>query len=156
MTDFQSLIDAYLAGPVQLREAIAGMTDEQLNAAPVPGKWSTRQVICHIADFEPVYADRMKRVIAEHEPTMFGGDPDVFAAHLAYDQRDVEVELAMIEYVRRHVASILQTLPAEAFERRGIHSEAGPLTLATLLQNVTRHIPHHLTFIREKRQALGI
>lgn len=156
MTEYQALIDEYLAGPGLLRQAVAGMNAEQLDATPVPGKWSTRQVICHIADFEPVYADRMKRVIAEHEPTMFGGDPDVFAAHLAYDQRDVEVELAMIEYVRRHVASILQTLPAEAFERRGIHSEAGPLTLAALLQSVTRHIPHHLTFIREKRQALGI
>jgi len=156
MTEYQALIDEYLAGPGLLRQAVAGMNAEQLDATPVPGKWSTRQVICHIADFEPVYADRMKRVIAEHEPTMFGGDPDVFAAHLAYDQRDVEVELAMIEYVRRHVASILQTLPAEALERRGIHSEAGPLTLAALLQSVTRHIPHHLTFIREKRQALGI
>ncbi len=154
MTDFQSLIDAYLAGPVQLREAIAGMTDEQLNAAPVPGKWSTRQVICHIADFEPVYADRMKRVVAEDEPTMFGGDPDLFAARLAYQQRDLEVELALIEMVRKHVASVLRTLPAEAFERRGIHSEAGPVTLEALLRGITNHIPHHIQFIREKRQAL--
>jgi uncharacterized damage-inducible protein DinB len=84
------LIEQYLDGPRQLREAIAGMTDEQMNAAPVPGKWSTRQVICHIADFEPVYADRMKRALAEDEPTIFGGDPDAFAASLAYDQRDIE------------------------------------------------------------------
>ncbi len=59
--DHSALIDAYLAGPQQLCDAIAGMTDEQINAAPVPGKWSTRQVICHIADFEPVYVDRIKR-----------------------------------------------------------------------------------------------
>ncbi len=156
MTDYRALIDEYLAGPSLLREAIAGMTPAQLDAAPVPGKWSTRQVICHIADFEPIYAVRMKRVIAEHEPTLLAGDPEVFAAHLVYDQRDLDVELAMIEYVRKHVASILKTLPVEAFERRGIHSEAGPLTLATLLQNVTQHIPHHVAFIREKRQALGV
>ena len=48
------LIDQYAAGPQTLRDAIAGMTLDQIDAAPVPGKWSTRQVICHLADFETV------------------------------------------------------------------------------------------------------
>ena len=56
------------------------MTGEQIDATPIPGTWTTRQVICHIADFEPVYADRMKRALAEDQPTVFGGDPDAFAA----------------------------------------------------------------------------
>ena len=150
----QQLIDDYLAGPGKLREAIAGMTDEQINAAPIPGKWSTRQIICHIADFEPVYADRMKRVIAEETPTLFGGDPDLFAARLAYDQRNIAEELHLIEIVRKHVASILKTLKPEDFQRTGNHSQRGPLALETLLTNVTNHIPHHIKFIEEKRAAL--
>ncbi len=35
-----TLISEYLAGPQKLRDAIAGMTDEQIAAAPIPGKWS--------------------------------------------------------------------------------------------------------------------
>jgi quinol monooxygenase YgiN/uncharacterized damage-inducible protein DinB len=153
--EFSQLLEQYAAGPAELRAAVAGMTDEQLRAAPVPGKWSTLQVVCHIADFEPVYADRMKRVIAEDQPPLRGGDPDVFAAKLAYDARSVDEELAVIESVRRHTARILRTLPAEAFERTGIHSADGPLTLATLLKRITNHIPHHVKFIAEKRAALG-
>ena len=152
----RELIDAYLAGPRQLREAIAGMTAEQLNATPVPGKWSTRQVICHLADFEPVYVDRITRVIAEDRPTMFGGDPDLFAARLSYEKRDLQVELAMIDSLRQHLATILKAQPSEVFLREGNHSEAGPISLERLLKSVTAHIPHHVTFIREKRQALGL
>ncbi len=152
--DHAALIDDYLAGPQQLRDAIAGMTGEQINATPIPGKWSTRQVICHIADFEPVYADRMKRALAEDEPTIFGGDPDAFAARLAYDQRDIGEELQMIESVRKHVARILRTLRPDEFQRTANHSEAGPLTLEKLLTNITNHIPHHVKFIKEKRAAL--
>ena len=74
------LIAEYLAGPQKLRAAVTGMTAEQVDAKPVPGKWSTKQVICHIADYDLVYADRMKRVIAENEPMMMNGDPDLFAA----------------------------------------------------------------------------
>lgn len=149
------LIEDYLAGPALLRQAVVGMTSAELDATPIPGKWSTRQVVCHIADFEPVYADRIKRVIAEERPTFFGGDPDVFAARLAYSARDVEEELALVDVVRRHVGRILRSLSESDFQRIGNHSEDGPVTLETLLLRVTAHIPHHVRFIEEKRKALG-
>ena len=153
MTDAE-LIASYLAGPELLRKAVAGMTREQLLATPIPGKWSTQQVVCHIADFEPIYADRMKRAIAEDEPTVLSGDPDQFAARLAYDQRDVAEELDLIATVRSQMGRIFGTLKPQDFERRALHSERGPLTVRTLLGDITKHVPHHVQFIEEKRKAL--
>ncbi len=150
-----ALIEQYLAGPGVLRRAIAGMTKEQLVARPIPGKWSSQQVVCHLADYEPIYADRMKRVIALKEPELLKGDPGLFAARLAYDQRDVEEELALIEFTRRQMARILRALKPEDFQRQGGHSRDGALTLEVLLQRITAHIPHHVRFIEEKRQALA-
>ena len=149
-----ALIDQYAAGPKLVRDAVAGMTREELLARPIPGKWSTLEVVCHLADFEIVYADRLKRVIAEKEPTLFGGDPDTFAARLAYHNRDLEEELKLIESCRLHVARILRTLSDADFSRIGNHNEAGPLTLADLLERVTNHAIHHVKFIHEKRRAL--
>ena len=149
-------IEEYLSGDQLLRKAVAGMAQEQLAVRPIPGKWSTLEVICHLADFEIVYADRIKRVIAESEPTMFGGDPDEFAARLAYQERNAEEELLLIELIRKQVAGILKTLKREDFQRRGIHSESGPVTLETLIERITGHIPHHVRFIEEKRKALGL
>ena len=153
--DTNGLIDDYLAGPQQLRDSVEGMTDEQLDAAPVPGKWSTQQIICHIADFEPVYADRIKRALAEDTPTIFGGDPDAFAEKLAYDQRDLEEEFQLIESVRRHMARILKALPPESLQRQVHHSVKGPMSVEQLLRNITNHIPHHIRFIDEKKAAMA-
>lgn len=150
------LINDYAAGPALLRDAVAGMTREQLLARPIAGKWSTQGCICHIADFEPVYLDRMTRVIAQEGPTYCGGDPDLYAARLSYAARDVEEELNLVEACRRHMVRILRSLPESAFQRTGNHSEAGEQTLEKLLTNVTKHIPHHIEFIREKRRALGM
>ena len=153
--DHWALIEQYLAGPDLLKGAVAGMTRDQLLARPIPGKWSTQEVVCHLADYEPIYADRMKRVIALKEPELLKGDPGLFAERLAYDQREVQEELALIELVRKQMARILRSLKPDDFQRKGGHSRDGALTLEELLKRITAHIPHHGRFIEEKKSALA-
>lgn len=150
------LIQNYLAGVESLKRAVAGMTAEQLKARPVAGKWSTLEVVAHLADFEPILADRMKRIIAMDRPLLFGADENHFAATLAYHDRDIADELAIISGTRSQMAKILSSLPADAFQRQGVHSERGLVTLEQILTITTRHIPHHVPFILEKRKALGV
>src|SRR5438270_3183790 len=119
MSALPSLIEAYLAGAQTLRKAVAGMSREQILARPVTGKWSTLEVVCHLADFDPILADRMKRVIAEERPTLLGADEQRFAAALAYHERDLDEELTVIEQTRRQMARILRTLPESALQRVG-------------------------------------
>jgi hypothetical protein len=156
MSALTEMIDAYLAGPRALRQAVAGMSREQLLARPIAGKWSTLEVVCHLADFDPILADRMKRIIALDKPQLIGADENRFVAALAYPQRDVEEELAIIEHTRGQMARILRSLPLDALQRVGIHNERGPLTLERMLTTATNHIPHHVQFIAEKRRALGL
>jgi hypothetical protein len=150
------LIDAYLAGPQALRQAVAGMSREQLVSRPIPGKWSTLEVICHLVDSNDAWIHRMKRVIAEERPLLIGFDESRFADTLAYHERDPEEELSVFEQGRRQMGRILRTLPAEAWSRTGVHSERGLITLEDHLQLQTEHVLHHLKSIAEKRRALGL
>ena len=156
MATLSSLIDNYLAGVRTLRQAVAGLTREQLLARPVPGKWSTLEVVCHLADFDPIIADRMKRVIAEDHPVLLGADENHFAAALAYHDRDLDEELTIIEKTRSQMARILRTLPDEALRRVGTHNERGARSLEQLLTGAAEHITHHVAFIADKRRALGL
>ena len=131
------------------------MTPEHLKARPIAGKWSTLEVVAHLADFEPVFADRMKRIIAMDKPLLLVADENQFAATLAYHDRDVADEMAIISATRKQMGHILSSLPPEAFQRQGVHSERGLVTLEQILTISTRHIPHHVPFIQEKRKALG-
>lgn len=151
-----AMIDSYLAGVETLRQSVAGMSQEQLRARPIPGKWSTQEVVCHLSDAGQVYADRMKRTIAEDTPLLIGYDQSRFAAGLAYHHRDVEEELSLLSQIRTQMARILRTLPADTWTRQGVHSEIGLVTLQKLLQTEIDHIAHHVSFILEKRRALGL
>ena len=143
-----ALIDEYLAGPQKLRDAIDGMTDDQIDASPIPGKWSTRQVICHIANFEPVYGDRMKHVIAEDRPTFAGGFHQQFAEHLAYDKRDIDEELRLIGVVRSGLVCYFPDLAAGTSEPRSSDTAVSPLRIT---DRATAIDPAHL-----KRAVIAI
>lgn len=149
------LISAYLAGVQQLKDSVKGLTREQLQARPIAGKWSTLEVVAHIADFEPVYADRFQRVAALKKPLLLAADENDLLARLDYQNRDIEQELQFIEVIRTRMAALLSRLPAEAFTRQGVHSEKGLVTLEQLLQSAVNHIPHHIKFIEEKRKVLS-
>lgn len=151
-----SLLSSYLAGIDPLKQATAGLTREQLTARPIERKWSVLEVVSHLADSEALFAERMKRILAEDRPTLLVADPDLFAPALAYNQRDLETEIGLIELTRKQMASILRTVPDEALTRVGIHSVSGPVTLRDVLTKCTTHLDHHLRFVREKRIALGL
>ena len=44
------LIDAYLASLPNLRRAVADLSLDQLRARPIPGKWSTLEVVSNWAN----------------------------------------------------------------------------------------------------------
>jgi hypothetical protein len=151
------LADQYLAGAAALRKAVSGMTREQLVARPIPGKWSTLEVVAHIADFDPVLADRMKRIVALGEvPLLLAADENLFLKAFNYHDRDVEEELTLIETTRKQMARIIRALKPEQLQLTGCHNLRGLLTLEKVIQTATNHIPHHLPFIAEKRKALGV
>lgn len=152
------LADQYLAGAAQLRAAVAGMTREQLTARPIAGKWSTLEVVCHIADFEPILAERMKRIIAlsADVPLLLAADENLFVKELKYHERDLEEELAVVDATRRQMARIIRGLKPEQLQQTGNHNKKGLQTLEKVITTATGHIPHHLPFIAEKRKALGL
>ena len=117
------LIAAYLDSFRGSAASSPALGPEQLRARPVPGKWSTLDVVCHLVDSEQAWCHRMKRVIAEDRPLLIGYDESRFTAALDYSQSDLEEELALLEGMRRQMARTLRAQPESAWSRTGVHSE---------------------------------
>lgn len=151
----QELVEQYAAGAERLGEAIAGLSRDELLAYPVPGTWSIQQIVLHLTDSDLISSDRMKRVIAEENPTLVGFDETAFARGLFYEALDAALAADVFAKNRQLTAEILRRAPEEAFDRFGTHSERGRVTLTQLVQGMVDHLDHHLRFLREKRGLLG-
>ena len=98
------LLDRYRGGYAAVEEAMAGITDEELDRPGPDGGWSARQVAHHLADSEATAFVRLRRLIAEDEPTIVGYDEPEYARRLHYD-RPVGSSLAVLRAVRSRASS---------------------------------------------------
>jgi len=149
------MIAEYESGPETLAGAIRSLTAEQLRARLIPGQWSVLEVVCHLADTEQFFADRMKRTIALDRPLLMGADTKRYPPALGYHDRDPEEELDLLRLTRSQMARVLRRQPAAAWSRPAIHSEDGLVDLRTLLERAIAHFAHHLEPIHQKRAAPG-
>jgi uncharacterized damage-inducible protein DinB len=153
------LIDQYADGAEKLAQAIRSLTEADLKAVPEAsanvGRWSIQQVVLHVADCDAVFADRMKRVISEDNPSLLGFDENRWEAALHYEDQSAADATKLFELTRKQMTKVLRKLPDSAFARSGTHSEAGKQTLTDLVQKAVTHFEHHLKFIHQKRARMG-
>lgn len=148
-------IEAYAAGAGALSAAIRGLTPEDMTAHPGPGAWSIHELVVHMMDSDMVCAHRMRRIIAEEKPLLIGYDESLFIQRLHYEKTDVHAAAEIFRLTREVMSGTLRLLPAEAFDRVGVHNERGLISLREMVEMYVWHLEHHLKFLHDKRARLG-
>jgi organic hydroperoxide reductase OsmC/OhrA/uncharacterized damage-inducible protein DinB len=148
------LINAYERCIDELVLAVQGLSLEELKARPIEGKWSTLEVVCHLADTEIYFTDRIERTIALDNPLLMGVDERPYPDKIQFQEQLLDEELELMAILRRRTARILRRQPESAWKRTAVHSGSGLCTLEDLVKKAIGHVQHHLPFIAEKRKAL--
>jgi uncharacterized damage-inducible protein DinB len=149
----EELIREYANGYDLLRQAVEGVSEEEMVFKPAADKWSIREILVHLADAEIVGLHRMKKVLSEQEPMLTGYDQDAWAGALRYGEQDAEQHLQLFKLLRESFLPTLRGLRDEDWKRIGIHTEAGPLAFEQLLQRYVNHVRDHLKQIERVREA---
>src|SRR5258706_11485439 len=143
--DIIALIDEFEAGGQRVKDAIAGLTQEELRVFPVPGTWSIQQIVIHLQNADAVVVDRMKRIIAENNPLLIAFDENLWVKNLFYADQPAATAAELLDLTRRQFVHVLRRLPESAWEERtGIHNKRGKVTLGEMLEIYTKHLAHHL------------
>src|SRR4051794_35206451 len=136
----RELIEQFARGGPKLVDALRGLSKPELMSFPVPGTWSIQQIVIHLMDSDLIASDRMKRVIAEENPTIIGYSETRFAEKLLYHEQSVEDAVTIFSLNRKNVAKVLRGLPDSAYQRKGTHNQHGEMTLEQLLDTYVKHL----------------
>ena len=138
--------------PEDLREALRGLSDAQLDTPYRPGGWTVRQVVHHIADSHMNAYVRVKLALTESSPTIKPYDEKAWA-ELADSRLPVEVSQILIDALHRRWVATLDAFKPEDWQRTFVHPDHGR---AMTLENATAlyawHSRHHVAHIVELRK----
>ncbi len=116
--------------------------DEKLRAAKI-GDWTAKEVIGHLADTAEVFAERVRRCVAEDRPALPSFDQDKMQAERHNNEADA---MALSRRLQAAHAAIVQALQRpEVRDRIGVHAERGPVTAGWIGAYQARHSHEHVT-----------
>lgn len=151
----QWMVDIELA-PRRLREAVAGLSDEQLDTPYRPGGWTLRQVVHHVADSHMNSYTRFKLALTENEPTIRPYYEDRWAELSDGKSAPVELSLSLLDALHSRWMILLRDMQYEQFARVFVHPESGNIIrLDWNVGNYAWHGNHHIAHITSLRDRKG-
>ena len=151
----QQLIQQYTDGYEEVARALKGFPEESLSAHPIPGKWSAREIVHHLADSETISAQRLRKLLTEEYPVIQGYDQEKYAILLRYNLREIEPALEAFRAARATTLQLIGSMADEDWELRGWHSEHGLYTPNLWLEIYGVHAHNHASQIRRLREQLA-
>ncbi len=147
-------IDSIAALPAQLRKAVHGLTDAQLDTPYRPGGWTVRQLTHHVADSHMNAFVRFRLGFTEDNPTIKPYDEKAWS-ELPDMRLPVEVSLRLLDSLHERMVQMLRSVPPASFQRTIYHPENGPMTLDAMVSLYAWHGQHHTAHVTSLRQRQG-
>jgi len=149
------LIDQIAAAPARLREAIDGLSPEQLDTPYRPEGWTVRQLVHHVPDSHLNSYARFKLALTEDEPTIKDYREDRWAELADARSGPVETSLALLDSLHKRWVTMLRSMSPNQFERSFRHPELGLVSLGRNLSLYAWHGKHHVAHITSLRERMG-
>ena len=140
--DGKDPLEVIRATPGRLEKSIEGSLSETLNRAPAAGKWSVRDILCHLADCEVVFAFRLRQALAEDHHVIQPFDQDRWAA--TYAHYEANAALAVFSTVRLWNLALISGLGPDSFAKTLNHPERGDMTFQVVVETMAGHDLNHL------------
>lgn len=151
----QAFLNDIARTPANLRAAVSGLSDSQLDTPYREGGWTVRQVVHHVPDSHLNSYVRFKLALTEDEPTIKPYAEDRWAELADTKATPIEVSLTMLDSLHDRWVRLLRSLTPEEWQRTFRHPALGPMTLEKTLALYAWHGRHHVAHVTELRKQRG-
>jgi hypothetical protein len=147
----QQIADA----PAQMKAAVAGLSEGQLDTPYRPGGWTVRQVVHHVPDSHLNSYIRFRWALTEDDPAIKAYHEDRWAELPDARSAPVEVSLALLESLHGRWGALLGQLTDQDWKRTFQHPKLGAVSLEKNAALYAWHGRHHVAHITGLRDRMG-
>lgn len=154
-SDRAAFVDQIAALPGDLRAAVSGFDDAQLDTPYRDGGWTVRQVVHHVPDSHLNAYTRFKLALTEDRPTIKTYEEAQWAELPEARSAPIGVSLALLDALHQRWVLLLRVLAPGQFARSFRHPDLGLMTLDQLVAMYAWHGRHHVAHISALRSRMG-
>ena|SRR6266498_212016 len=151
----RGMIDQIAAAPRHVRDAVAGLTAEQMETPYREGGWTLRQVVHHVPDSHLNLYCRFKLALTEQTPTIRPYEEARWAELPDSRETPLETSLTLLESLHDRWVRLLRSMSDDDFRRTLNHPENGLMTLDAMVALYAWHGRHHVAHITTTRTREG-
>ena len=123
---------------------------QRVEEAPAPGKWSAREIVCHLADCELVFAFRLRQTLAEDNHVLQPFDQEKWAVN--YAAYEADAALSAFAALREWNLALIKSIAPEEQTKSVTHPERGTMTFLTIVETMAGHDLNHLQQLEKLQQ----
>ena len=140
------------ASPAILQKLLQGATETELDTQYDADRFTLREVMAHLADWEPIWHERIRRTATEHLPHLPSYDEGQFAIDHDYGHSDFAAQMRHFAEGRKALVALLADLPFADWNRVGLRDEVGEVTILELAAMILGHDGYHAQQILDYRE----
>jgi len=157
------ILDLFKQGPGILENALAGLSDFELDYAPLKDGWTIRQIVHHISDGDDIWKTAIKIALgneqAEFSLKWYSSFPQTeWAKRWNYENRSIDESLTLLKANRNHIIQLLEYIPdgwTKSIPFRDTNGEIEVLPVGAVIQMQSEHVVHHVKRIAEIREEIS-
>lgn len=150
------LLDALKAAPDTLNGLLNGIGTAQARSAEGGDEnWSVVEVLCHLRDAEEFFIKRYQAMRDQDNPVIVGYDQEMLANERSYKSADFRTALASFTTFRAQTVLELTKLTPQQWQRSGLHTELGQITIYAQTVHHVAHDAIHCAQIARQLVAAG-
>jgi hypothetical protein len=133
----------------------AGLDEELLEERSVPGKWSMKEILCHLWRVQEVFEGRIEAMLTQDNPSVVPYNPDHDPEFMVMLQTPARELIEGFLGEREQLVTLLGSLSAADWRRTGRHPEYPHYDVNFQVQYMVYHEGHHIYQIVQRRAPMG-
>ncbi|MBS1723888.1 MAG: DinB family protein [Armatimonadetes bacterium] len=117
--------------------------DARWDERPDPERFTMREMIAHVADWDPIFLQRVSRLRSEDNPMLESVDEGELAKERDYASQSPTQNLRRLEGSRPELVALLRSMSESEWDRVGHRGGIGDVTMFDLVVTILGHDGYH-------------
>lgn len=150
--DESDLLQALRISGHRMQELIHSIPANQADFAYADGKWTVRELLCHLIDAERIFAYRALRFARNDKTPLAGFEENDYAPQANAASRSLQKIASEMVHLRASTIDLFEGFTPEMLVRKG-STNNNELSVVVLGFIIAGHETHHLKILQERYLA---